>query len=358
MRNGRRSGKWWTAGVLLARALAEQHAPAGPVGIVAPYRVQAEATLAALRDAGIVAGTAVGTVHSFQGKEFPTVVFDLVDDGRGWIARGRRDGGSWEDTGVKLFGVGVTRARNRLYVVADWPGVAGATAGPLRALRAAVERGEVRRWSAAALLGRGEPQPEPPDATFVEVARLLQRTVTVTDVNDEHTFVEELERRLGEARHTVWMWSPWIANRARQVVPLITAAVERGVHVTVFLRPDEDRNMAKEWAQRRLPELHDSGATVIRSDHEHRKLVIVDDERVLIGSANVLSNTPGSTREIMITMEGRAFAERMRTELRVDELGRLRACPSCGSAMEVRRGRSRRTDPFWYCRPCDVRAAV
>jgi phosphatidylserine/phosphatidylglycerophosphate/cardiolipin synthase-like enzyme len=129
------------------------------------------------------------------------------------------------------------------------------------------------------------------------------------------------------------MWSPWIANRARQVVPLTRAAADRGVQVTVFLRPDDDRNMGTEWAQRRLPELYGSGAVLIRSDHEHRKLVIIDDERVLIGSANVLSNTPETTREVMIVMEGRAFAERMRSELRVDEIGRPRACPGCGRTM-------------------------
>jgi hypothetical protein len=358
LRNGRRSGKWWMAGVLLSRALAEQHAPAGPVGILAPYRAQAEATLAALRDGNLVAGTAVGTVHSFQGREFPTVVFDLVDDGRGWIARGRRDGGSWEDGGVKVFGVGITRARSRLYLIVDLQGVNSASAGPFRALHAAVGRGEVQLWSAAALLGREEPQAALVDSTFAEVARLLRRTVTVTDIHDEHTFAEELERQLDGARHTVSMWSPWIANRAGQVVPLIKAAVDRGVQVTVFLRPDEDRNMAREWAQRRLPDLRNSRATVIRSDHEHRKLVIIDDERVLIGSANLLSNTPGSTREVMITMEGRAFAERMRTELRVDEIGKPRACPSCGLVMEVRRGRGRRSEPFRYCRPCDRRTPL
>jgi hypothetical protein len=225
-------------------------------------------------------------------------------------------------------------------------------------LRAAVDRGDVKYWSAAALLGKDDPPAGPVDAMFSEVARLLQRTVTVTDILDEHMFVVELKQQLDAARSTVWMWSPWIANRARQVIPLIKAAVDRGVQVTVFLRPDEDRNMATEWAQRRLPELHDSGATVVRSDHEHRKLVIIDDDRVLLGSLNVLSNAPGTTREIMITMEGRAFAERMRSELRVDEIGNPRACPTCSRRMELRRGRGRRFELFWHCRLCDRRIAL
>lgn len=121
IRSGTRSGRWWTAGVLLSRALAEAHLPEGPVGLVTPYRTQADATLAALHDRKIVAGAAVGTGHSFQGREYPTVVFDLVDEGKGWIARGRLTAGTWEADGLKAFGVGITRARNRLYVLVHRP---------------------------------------------------------------------------------------------------------------------------------------------------------------------------------------------------------------------------------------------
>jgi phosphatidylserine/phosphatidylglycerophosphate/cardiolipin synthase-like enzyme len=177
--------------------------------------------------------------------------------------------------------------------------------------------------------------------------------VTVTDIHDEHTFGHALEQRLSTARRSIWMWSPWIANRARVVVPMIAAAVRRNVSVTVFLRPDDDRNMGKEWAQRRLPDLFASGATVIRSDQEHRKIVVIDDELVLIGSLNSLSNTPGTTREIMITMEGRAFADRLLTELRVAEIGAPRACAVCGRTMDVRRGKGRTAHLFWHCRSCN-----
>lgn len=57
-------GKWWLAGVVLGRALVELHVPDGRVGLVTPYRPQAEVALQALEDRKIVAGAAVGTVHS------------------------------------------------------------------------------------------------------------------------------------------------------------------------------------------------------------------------------------------------------------------------------------------------------
>ena len=351
-------GKWWLAGVVLSRALVELHVPHGPVCVVAPYRVQADAVLQALEDRGVVTGAAAGTVHAFQGREYSTVVFDLVDDGRGWVAQGRADKGSFEAEGLRLFGVGITRARDRLYLLVDGRAVDHATTGSLGRLRQGLTRGEVRRWSAAALLGLDEPPAGSVDETFTEAARLVQQLVTVTDVHDERSFAPELERRLAAARRSVWMWSPWIANNARVVVPLIVAVCRRGVDVRVFLRPDHDRNMRSGWAQRQLPDLLASGATVIRSDQEHRKIVVVDRETVLLGSLNVLSNDPGRTREVMITMEGRAFAARLLDELRVEEIGTPRVCTDCGGQMEVRRRQARSAELLWQCRPCARRVPV
>lgn len=356
VRAGSRSGRWWTAGLALAPALAELHVPDGSVGLVTPYRAQADATLAALQDRRIVAGAAVGTVHAFQGREYPTVVFDLVDDGRGWVAKGRRAvRGSYADSGLKAFGVGITRARDRLYLIVDGTAVRSAGIGPLRELRRAVERADVQVWSAAALLGIAEPPPGPVDSTFAEATELLQQLVNVTDVHDERTFVDELERHLSEARRSIWMWPPWVTKRAAQVIPLIKTAVDRGVDVRLFIRPDRDKIMATPAAQRRLPDLYATRATVIRSDHEHRKIVVIDREVVLLGSLNALSNRPGSSREAMITMIGRAFAERLLTELHAELLGTLKTCSSCSGPMEVRRSGGRVADLFWHCRPCNVR---
>jgi flagellar biosynthesis chaperone FliJ len=90
----RRSGAskgWWPAGSLLARVLAQHHRNEGATaGVIAPYGLQVEATLEALRDAEgttQLLGADVGTAHRFQGREFDVVIFDLVEDDRGdgWV---------------------------------------------------------------------------------------------------------------------------------------------------------------------------------------------------------------------------------------------------------------------------------
>ena len=288
VRLGAVDGKWTTAGAVLSRALAERHAPDGPVGVVAPDAAQAAVTLAAFRDRAMIAGVAVGTVHALQGRAFPTAVVDLVAG----------------DGGPRTFGAGITLARDRLYVIAD------ATAGG--PLRDAVERGEVRTWSAAALLGMAEPPTG--DTTFAEVSELLRQQVTVNGLG--------LERRIAAAQRTVWMWTPWSAD----VVPLLRTAAGRGVRVRVFARPDEDIPLAP----------------VIRSDHEHGQLAVVDEHVVLLGS--------GKTA---ITVVGREFAGRLLAELQAEWTGEPRECSRCGETMEVWRGGT--ADVQWQCPNCRIR---
>jgi hypothetical protein len=127
------------------------------------------------------------------------------------------------------------------------------------------------------------------------VSAQLRQLVTVTDVDDEPTYGRELERHLVSAQHSVRMWAPWVADREREAVPLLQNAARRGVDVRVFVRPGEDSG--------RLPELQDSGATVIRSDHEHAKLVVVDERVVLLGSRNTRSDASGPSGEIMISRD-------------------------------------------------------
>jgi hypothetical protein len=356
---GKRSG-WWPAGLVLSRALAEYHLPEGSeVGIVTPYTFQRDATWAGLRDRNLVTGVSVGTVHAFQGREFSTVIFDLVEDGAGWVAKARRNAGTWADDGVRLFGVGITRAQHRLYLIADLGAVKAAAHGPLAALAEAERRKQIRLWSAAALLGMDEPRPQFLDGAFTEVSEMLRQLVTVTDISDEKTFYVELERRLCAAAGQVWMWSPWISKRAKQVIPLISHTVARGVDVRVFIRPDEDRNMAKTWAQQELPALHNSGATIIRSDHEHRKIVVIDERIVLFGSLNALSNSPTSnTRESMLTLEGGEFASRLLEELQVRILGTIHPCARCNKPCEIRRATGRSTEWSWYCASCKKHVPV
>jgi hypothetical protein len=337
VRRGRRGGRWWVAGALFSCALAGLHRPG--VGIVTPYRLQLDATLAALRDRRILE-VAIGTAGT-AGREHPTAVLDLVDGG---VVDPAGDGAA--DRVLRHFGASLTTAAERLYVLTDVRAVRAAVAGPLLHLRAALDRGDVRVWSAAALLGLAEPPAVVVDASFSEAARLLQQLVPVADVQDDAAFVAELGRHVEAARHTLWMWSPWPAHRTEAAAPVLAAAAQRGVDVRMFLRPDEDRELGADAAGG-LRALDAAGITaVIRSGHEHRGVVVIDGQTVVLATASAAGG------EGMIALPGARFAERLLDELHGRGGGHPRTCPGCGAMTEARRGSGRGRDLRRLCGPC------
>lgn len=360
-RSGAMAG-WWPVGALLARSLAQHHVVDGSVGVVTTFKQQADATHAVLRDAGQNLHVPVGTAHSFQGREFDTVVFDLVEDGRGWISKAKwRGGGDFERSGVRLFGVGITRARKRLYVIANRPqAVKGALGGtPLGALRALGAAGQVQWCRASVLLGLAESvEYQAVSRVEAELQDVLRGLVDVTDIDDEFSFDTALDTHLRAARRSVWMWSPWVAKKSKQFLPLIEAAIARGVDVRVFVRTERDANMRKENFRQWLEELVLTGAKVIRSEVEHRKVVVIDRQTVLMGSHNPLSQA--HSREVMITCRGTAFAARVLEELRAETFGNPPSCPQCGKDFELWRSAAKRTGMpyFWRCYACKKDQAI
>ncbi|MEU6641369.1 AAA domain-containing protein [Saccharomonospora sp. NPDC046836] len=95
-------------------------AGADRTAVLAPNRLQAGAWLEAVRDR---LGVAVGTARTVPGRQFDTVLVDLTAD-------------DWTDR-MRSFGSAVTRARRRLFLLADLEGVRSAPIGsPLGAVNA------------------------------------------------------------------------------------------------------------------------------------------------------------------------------------------------------------------------------
>jgi len=286
------SGRWWGAGAALSYELAKQHGFEG-VGVVAPYRHQVQLTRAQLNDGG---GTAVqvGTAHAFQGREFPTVVTDLVEDGTGtsWVARANRRGTQWARDGVRLFNVAITRNAGRLYVISNVGTIQSATSGPLRDLGEVLRTGGAEVWDARSVLGNRFA-----DASAAASVETDQHGPP--RILDDREFYESLWQDLARATQRVVIFSPFVAaRRLEEVLPILRQLVDRGVKVTVFtkaanelLNPDL------------LSVIRDGGVVVHERQGMHEKVVIVDQRVTYVGSLNTLSNT-GRTDEIMLRLDG------------------------------------------------------
>ncbi|GAA3577558.1 hypothetical protein GCM10022222_72810 [Amycolatopsis ultiminotia] len=364
-------GKWWMAGALLSRALAEYHASSGDsdengVGIVTPYRPQVDTTLAVLRDSGARIPAPVGTVHTTQGREFDTVIFDLVepqrsmrDDGAagGWMFRAGEGAGAWEYEGLRLFGVAITRAKRALYLIGSWTMATQAEDGPLAVVRELVEARTIRRVRGPVVLGLGDEvtdrrAPLRTSPVEDEIRQRLRGLVRVEHIHDEIDFDRVLRDRLDTASESVWMWAPWIGVAGRDVLPKIAGLVARQVPVTVFAR-DDDAIRSAEDKQARLAALRATGATVVQAEVEHRKIIVVDDNLVLVGSMNPLSHTSG--REVMLELRGRQFATHFLKALRARDFARVPHCEPCDRSYTLCRhqGKKRSRGPwYWQCKGC------
>lgn len=377
-----RSGRWWTGGSVISAALAAHHREQGEsVGIITPYRAQVEATRDYLDDQGSSPQTPaveVGTAHSFQGREFDITVLDLVEDGvkPGWTMCGRLDSGrQYERDGARLLNVGVSRAIRRVYVVTSWKSLSEAKNGTvLAALHDLVKEGPdpiVKGVRAYRYLGiEANEIPVTTDTLQQEIWGAFQGHLKWEAVYDEHSYFPAALKAIDEARHSIWLWSPWYGKRQETLLPHLQQATGRGVQTTVFVVGDRDplvRHSLNNKAPQRadafaalLPTLKAAVSQVVHVHDMHQKIMVIDEHTVFLGSVNTLSHR--TRHEIMVQHASTRFARTVLEHEHAETFSHPPACRACDIPMELRRSRSDRKDHYWYwacpTKDCAVRQAV
>lgn len=351
-------GRWWVAGSLLATALAERHHDEGEsVGIVTPYKLQAQVTHDWLHDQGRLFRTPaveVGTAHRFQGREFDVVILDLVEDGvlPGWAAVGDfKDPRGYPKDGARLFNVGATRARQRVYVLAAWDALARADKGTVLAQLRDMARAQpvplVGGVRSGQLLGLSDGESPGLNPLQQEIWHAFEGHVRYTAIHDEDSYFPDALDAIDQARHSIWLWSPWYTKRMWEVLPRLHDARRRGVRIHLFVTHESDSLLQGQLAKpttaadaaRRLPELKAVADTVVEIKDMHQKILVVDEQLCFLGSLNTLSHAPGGQgrREIMVPFRGRRFARHILEHENADLLLHPPVCPDHGAQAELRK---------------------
>jgi hypothetical protein len=131
-----RSSWWWQLGLDLLQAIARQAAPrSADIGYVCPYAPQAAHAQRLSDREGL--SVHCGTAHRFQGREFDTVIVDLMQDGRPrWAGVADLHGGEHQVAAAKLLNVALTRTKTNLYLIGDWDFITRASSPGMRAIAA------------------------------------------------------------------------------------------------------------------------------------------------------------------------------------------------------------------------------
>lgn len=353
----RSNGRWWEAGSVLTHAIAMHHVDQGDsVGVITPYTLQKQATQSYLRDKGdATAHVEVGTTHSFQSREFDVVIFDTVEDGgyRGWIARGNmRSKEQYARDGARVFNVGATRAKRRLYLLCSWKSVRNAESGTaLHAVRSMINKG-VKGIRAGEFLGLSAEERRPAiDPIEEDVWSAFDKHihVVVDGWFDENTYFREVLDDIDKARGSIWMWSPFVEQRVYDFLGhLRDASHNRDIPVHVFVtdpddsffKPNEraDKDTKKRAALREQMVARLTGAVtyLVRVRAEHKKIVIIDRETTYLGSLNSLSSSRNlPSREIMLRHRGNRYAEHILENTFAENLIPPRQCVECSVQMEA-----------------------
>lgn len=152
----RRVGKSWVhpLGLELMESLYQRRISGGSTGLVCPYTAHALKADAISRDRDY--DLPCGTSHRFQGRQFDTVILDLMQDSARlrWAAQADLAGSAREVSAAKLLNVAVTRAKRRLFIVGDWSVVRRTRTPGMTAIAALRERREFELTTAAEILGR------------------------------------------------------------------------------------------------------------------------------------------------------------------------------------------------------------
>jgi len=243
----------------------------GDVGVIAPYRPQVSLVEDLLDEAGMD-DVAVGTAHRFQGAERDTMLLDLTESSPHKIGA-FLGATSIRETGAKLLNVSLSRANQRLVIVAN-----------LRHLEQLSEQ-HVLRGVLDDIKNVGtvvDARDIVPDAVGVGVEARVD--ASLSQRFDGETFLAGLSADIHESRSSILIGSSRMSSRAAHIISaIVRPAIERGVVVEVSLVSDVGDGSQDERREA-LSALEGAGVTVHLTDGPVYDGVVLDDEVVWLGN--------------------------------------------------------------------------
>ncbi len=329
---------------LLAVQLAKEAVKNGykTIGIISPFRPQANLIQKMVKDEGINKQVEADTVHKFQGGEKQVIIFDLTTSESTKLTDDQQVGGDDE----KLFNVAFSRAKEKCIVIADIERVKKKHSSLSEfkdILDYCIKKGFPVIDAKDTVSGFGVKEQSEKWMMRINSIEDIAKETKNSDLFDETDFYSSFIKDLLNARNEVIIDSPYIASeRVRTLMPIFKHLLNFGVKIIVMTRiPKEHDKAMRQQAEQIIKSFENEGIVVLPFvGYVHRKIAIIDRNILWEGSLNILSQR--ESHEIMRRFEGPATSEQMISFLKLDKnLGKMGEC-------KIQRCESCKTPGSWY----------
>jgi len=289
----------------------------GNIGFCAPFRAQIKLMKKISEEEAYKENVSIGTIHTFQGDEKTTVIFDSVESlGEDWnifIPHGQQS-----PSKSSTLTVAVSRAQQKLIFIANlrYLDTKIPAQGYFRhILHKAQETGNVIDAQKVINLETLESELSAYKNDFVGLG--IDVSNLSTGLADQDLFFPLLKKDIENASQFIVIYSGfYTANRISDLLDNLKSKIKNKVKVKIIVPPPEaNGSMDVSDSQQVLEKLETIGIVVEFRAKIHQKAVLIDENIVWFGSLNPLSYR--NTLETMIRFDheglSAVFAESMAT---------------------------------------------
>jgi hypothetical protein len=276
----------------------------GNIGYCAPFKAQMKLMKKMSLSEPFGESVTIGTVHTFQGDEKSTMIFDTVN------SLGEKhflNPNLAQEIASKsnLLTVAVSRAQNRLIFIANlrYLDTKIPAMGYLRKiLFSAQTNGTVIDARNIIDLSPLKEELNKMEINFQEL-NIPESSLKSGLVNEE-VFFPLLKKDLSKAKKYIAIYTGfYTANRVNDLLPTLIAKVASGVKIRAIVPPpDKNGSMDQDESSMVVEKLEFEGILVEFRARIHQKAVLIDDDIAWFGSLNPLSFS-GATAESMLRIE-------------------------------------------------------
>jgi cardiolipin synthase len=134
--------------------------------------------------------------------------------------------------------------------------------------------------------------------------------------------LDETLRLIDGARDTIFLETPSLLGH--RIERALLDAADRGVRVSIVVPAQHNRWIFRVWSRKTMLEIRHPNITVQgyggRGAMTHAKLLIVDDERAAVGSANLFALEAMTQKELCLFTDDASLVEELRGQAAVDTL--------------------------------------